>query len=83
MDHLNDPNLDFDNPMGPPVEAVDLEPIPKKNPGYPDTDVESNRSGPSTLATSRNSTMVTFDEYVCQCSAVGLSKRLLKFVAIS
>ncbi|KAJ7896012.1 glutathione transporter [Mycena olivaceomarginata] len=62
MDHLNDPNLDFDNPMGPPVEAVDLEPIPKKNPGYPDTDVESNRSGPSTLATSRNSTAVTFDD---------------------
>jgi hypothetical protein len=68
MDHLNDPNLDFENPQGKPVETITLETLPPKNgSGYLDTDVESNTTGrgfaPSTSsAPSRNSTVVTFDE---------------------
>ncbi|KAJ6543915.1 OPT oligopeptide transporter [Mycena capillaripes] len=67
MDHLNDPNLDFDNPRGELAETINLEPLPPKNSGYSDTDVESNITGrlyaPSNNSTpSRNSTAVTFDD---------------------
>ncbi|KAJ7047838.1 OPT oligopeptide transporter [Mycena alexandri] len=60
MEHLNDPNLDFDNLRGEPaVETVNLETLPKRN-SRPDTDVESapsTRSGNSGI-----STVVEFDD---------------------
>ncbi|KAJ7727926.1 OPT oligopeptide transporter protein-domain-containing protein [Mycena metata] len=60
MEHLNDPNLDFDNPRGESaVETVNLETLPRRN-STPNTDVESapsTRSGNSGI-----STAIEFDD---------------------
>ncbi|KAJ6516399.1 glutathione transporter [Mycena sanguinolenta] len=60
MEHLNDPNLDFDHLTAEPMEILRATTVSQKAPTYPDADVESNishtQSEPSTRSTSGRST---------------------------